>query len=119
MADIEKKTTCACGHDHEHEHHHDDCCCGHDHDHHEHEENGACICGHDHSPATEGVGHDRAMGRIFFALFGGILTINSFLLNWFLPKQEFAAEMSALFGAFVLALPIIITAITDLIRGKV
>ena len=54
------------------------------------------------------------MGRIFFAILGGLLTVNSFLLEWLLPGQEFASKMSALFGAFVLAFPIIITAITDI-----
>lgn len=33
--------------------------------------------------------------------------------------QEFASRMSALFGAFILAMPIIMTAIKDLINGKV
>ncbi len=133
MSEVENKVPCSCGHDDNHQHD-GSCCgghaveakaacaCGHDHEHehagHSHQ-NGACICGHDHSPQTEGVGHDRAMGRIFFALLGGILTVNSFLLDWLLPKQEFASEMSALFGAFILALPIISTAIKDLIRGKV
>ena len=133
MSEVENKIPCSCGHDDNHQHD-GSCCgghaveakaacaCGHDHEHvhagHSHQ-NGACICGHDHSPQTEGVGHDRAMGRIFFALLGGILTVNSFLLDWLLPKQEFASEMSALFGAFILALPIIGTAIKDLIRGKV
>ena len=133
MSEVENKVPCSCGHDDNHQHD-GSCCgghaveakaacaCGHDHEHvhagHSHQ-NGACICGHDHSPQTEGVGHDRAMGRIFFALLGGILTVNSFLLDWLLPKQEFASEMSALFGAFILALPIIGTAIKDLIRGKV
>ena len=100
---------CACGHDHDHEHEHH-----HDHD---HEPGGFCPCGHD--AVSGGVGHDRAMGRIFFALLGGILTVNSFLLEWALPEQAFAASISALFGAFVLALPIIITAIKDLVNGKV
>ena len=88
---------CACGHDHDHEHEHH-----HDHD---HEPGGFCPCGHD--AVSGGVGHDRAMGRIFFALLGGILTVNSFLLEWALPEQAFAASISALFGAFVLALPML------------
>ncbi len=110
----------------EHIHNHQgDCCCGHDHAHdhgkcsHDHgKQDSTCICGHDHK-AEGGVGHDRSMGRVFFALVGGILTANSFILNAWLPEQEFAANMSALFGAFILALPIIITAIKDLVRGKV
>ncbi|MBE6365593.1 MAG: cation-translocating P-type ATPase [Lentisphaerae bacterium] len=105
---------CCCGHDHGHKHDHDHCNCGHEHG----KEDSTCICGHDHK-AEGGVGHDRSMGRVFFALVGGILTANSFILNAWLPEQEFAANMSALFGAFILALPIIITAVKDLVRGKV
>ena len=114
---------CSCGHDHKydhcdcgHDHHKEEssCICGHDH----HKVDSTCICGHDHK-AEGGVGHDRSMGRVFFALLGGILTANSFILNAWLPEQEFAAHMSALFGAFILALPIIITAVKDLVRGKV
>ncbi len=101
--------SCCCGHDY-----HDHCGCGHDHDH----QDSTCICGHDHK-AEGGVGHDRSMGRVCFALVGGILTANSFILQKFLPEQEFAASMSALLGAFILALPIITTAFKDLIRGKV
>jgi len=99
--------TCACGCGHHHHHHHD-------HD----AEDSTCICGHDHK-AEGGVGHDRSMGRIFFALVGGLLTLNSYLLNALLPNQAFAAQMSALLGAFILALPIIWVAIKDLVRGKV
>ena len=135
MSDIDKKhsESCSCGHDHSHKHDH--CSCGHDHDHkhsHNHENcscghdhkhdhdhmDGTCICGHNHKEEG-GVGHDRAMGKIFFVLFGGILTLNSFILNWTMPDLEFAAELSALLGAFILALPIIITAVKDLINGKV
>ena len=93
-----------------------DCCCG-NHEHH-HEADSTCICGHDHK-AEGGVGHDRSMGRIFFALVGGLLTLNSYLLSTFLPEQAFASQMSALLGAFILALPIIWVAVKDLVRGKV
>ncbi len=107
--------SCACGHDHHH--HHSDG----EHRHsggHRPAPNGGCICGHDHR--TEGgVGHDRSMGKMMFALLGGILTLNSFLLSWLLPQQAFAADMSALFGAAILALPIVITAVRDLVNGKV
>ncbi|MCQ2378442.1 MAG: transporter substrate-binding domain-containing protein, partial [Victivallaceae bacterium] len=104
---------CACGHDH---HHHDDghCTCGQNHHHHD---DGHCICGHDHR--AEGVAHDRSMGKLFFIAVGGVLTLNSFALETFFPAQNFAAQMSALFGAFILALPIILTAVKDLTHGKV
>ena len=104
---------CSCGHDHAHKHDHN-CSCGHDHD----KMDSTCICGHDHK-AEGGVGHDRAMGRIAFAIIGGLLTANSFLLKWLLPDQTTAWQLNALFGAFILAFPIITTAVKDLIRGKV
>ncbi|MBR7104701.1 MAG: cadmium-translocating P-type ATPase [Lentisphaeria bacterium] len=128
MSDMDNKKhsdACSCGHDHDHDH--GKCSCGHDHDHdhgkcscgHDHDHmDGTCICGHNHK-AEGGVGHDRAMGKIFFVLFGGILTLNSFILDWTMPDLEFASELSALLGAFILALPIIITAVKDLINGKV
>ena len=123
MAEHTHTGKCACGHDHEHEHEHEEhvCLCGHDHEH-EHEHTGhTCICGHDHGAdtLTDGVGHDRAIGKLFFALTGGLLTLNSFLLEYFLPAQAYAAQLSALCGAVVLALPIVITAVKDLWRGKV
>ncbi len=115
-----KKTACGCGHDHAHEHEHDGCC-GHDHAPagavaSAAAERPACPCGHD---AVGGVGHDRSMGRISSALVGGMLIINSFLLEWLLPGQQFAAMFSALAGALILAFPIVMTAIKDLIHGKV
>ena len=123
MAEHTHTEKCACGHDHEHEHEKRACLCGHDHEHeHEHEHEGhTCICGHDHGAETltDGVGHDRAIGKLFFALTGGLLTLNSFLLEYFLPAQAYAAQLSALCGAVVLALPIVLTAVKDLWRGKV
>ncbi len=95
---------CGCGNKHHHEHHE-----------HHHEHRGNCPCGHD----AGGTGHDRNMGKISFAVLGGLLTLNSFILQKFLPGQEFAAHLSALFGAFILAFPIIVTAVRDLVNGKV
>ena len=121
MSELEHKNCgnhCDCkSHAHEHHHHDGECSCGHEHHHHD-EMDSTCICGHDHK-AEGGVGHDRSMGRLFFALVGGMLTANSFILQKFLPNQAFAADMSALAGAFILAMPIIITAVKDLVRGKV
>lgn len=110
---------CGCGHEHNHDHSQEHCS-EHDHNKPKTMMDGVCICGHNHhEEATGGVGHDRAMGKIFFALLGGILTVNSFLMNWLLPEQEFAGHLSALLGAFILAFPIIVTAVKDLINGKV
>ena len=118
---------CACGHEHhhhDHDHEHGEpCACGHEHHHHHHdhdEDEGPhyCPCGCD-DPVTAGTGHDRTMGRLSFALVGGMFTANSFLINWLWPHQEFAAMLSAFVGAIILALPLIITAVKDLVHGKV
>ena len=117
---VEAQDVCACGHHHDHdhhdhEHHHDhDCCCGHDHD---PDEPTRCIsCG---APIGEGVGHSRSMGRASFAFVGGFLIVNSYLLSWLFPDETFAANLSAAIGAVTLALPIVVTAIRDLIEGRV
>jgi len=117
---VEAQEVCACGHHHDHdhhdhEHHHDhDCGCGHDHD---PDEPTRCIsCG---APIGEGVGHSRSMGRASFAFVGGFLIVNSYLLSWLFPNEVFAADLSAAIGAVTLALPIVVTAIRDLIEGRV
>lgn len=61
----------------------------------------------------------RSLVLVGFAVLGGMLTANSFILSYFLSGQTFAATFSALFGAFVLAMPIIYTAVKDLFSGKV
>ena len=61
----------------------------------------------------------RSLILVGFAVLGGMLTANSFILSYFLPGQTFAATFSALIGAFVLAMPIIYTAVKDLFSGKV
>ena len=105
-----------------HEHHHEHgpgCLCGHDHHHHEvnPEEPTRCIsCG---APIGEGVGHGRSMGRIGFAVVGGFLIINHYLLSWLMPELQFAASLSAFLGAVILALPIVLTAVKDLWEGRV
>ena len=63
--------------------------------------------------------HTGRLTQLSFAVVGGMLTVNSFILSYFLPDQTFAATFSALLGAFVLALPIVYTAIKDLVSGKV
>ena len=86
------------------------CCCGHDHHEHHHEDASICVCG---QPMGEGVGHSRSMGRAGFAVAGGFLILNSFLLEWFFPNQEFASELSAVLGAIVLALPLSLIHISE------
>lgn len=61
----------------------------------------------------------KLFGNIGISLFGGLLIANSFILQWLLPGQEYASEFSAIIGAILLAIPIFVTAITDLIEGNV
>lgn len=115
---------CCCGHhdheeccEHDHHHEHDDCCCGHDHGSDDPHEPTRCIsCG---APIGEGTGHNRSMGRASFAFVGGFLIANSFLLSLLFPDMTFASKLSAMLGAITLSLPILWTAIGDLIAGRV
>ena len=59
------------------------------------------------------------MGRASFAFVGGFLIVNSYLLALLFPDEVFASELSAALGAVTLALPIVVTAIRDLIEGRV
>jgi len=68
---------------------------------------------------TEGHGHDRSMGNVTLVVLGGIFVLNAFLLKSFFPVQAFAAELSAILGAFILSFPIIWAAAKDLLSGKV
>ncbi|OGV53442.1 MAG: hypothetical protein A2X49_04380 [Lentisphaerae bacterium GWF2_52_8] len=76
-----------------------------------------CACGHSH--VSQGPGHSRSMARLSVALIGAYFIANSYLLHWLFPAQVFAAELSAVIGALVLALPIIIEALRDLYEGVV
>jgi len=55
------------------------------------------------------------------AVVGGVFVINSYLANAFFKAwiDPFAIELSALIGAVILALPILISAVRDLLGGKV
>ncbi len=90
----------------------------------------ACGCGHDLSQEEPtrciscgapvgGTGHERSMGRIGFAVVGGFLIVNYYLLHWLFPELGFAASLSAFAGAVILALPIVVTAVKDLCEGRV
>ena len=59
------------------------------------------------------------MGRASFAFVGGFLIVNSYLLSLLFSDEIFASELSAALGAITLALPIVVTAIRDLIEGRV
>lgn len=86
------------------------------HDHNSHDEGHVCpICG----PISDGQAHDRSMGRLSAAMIGGYFVLNSYILQWWLPREVFCFELSALVGSLILSFPIIFTAMKDLVRGKV
>ena len=66
-------------------------------------------CGTDHEHATQQLG---------VTLFGLILVINSFIIEWFTANGKTAADLSAGLGAIVLGWPIIVVAVKDLRRGN-
>ncbi len=90
-------------HDHDHDHH------GHDHAHHEHGPGAAGgDCGHDHS-------HTQI--QLTQTIFGLLLVLNGFAVDWFLDARV-VADFSAMAGAFLLGYPIVWTAIKDLRMGR-
>jgi Zn2+/Cd2+-exporting ATPase len=77
-------------------------------DHHDHEHTGCADCGHDHSHTTFNLRR---------TVFGLVLIVNSFLVEWILDRGSVVADLSAAIGALVLGIPILITAFKDLRRG--
>ncbi len=93
-------------HGHGHGHGHGD---GHDHDHHDHKAGEKCdSCGHDHSHTQIKLGQ---------TILGLILVLNSYVVEWIFPGTTVVADFSAMAGALILGIPIILTAIKDLRRG--
>ncbi len=101
---------------HDHDHDHDDSHShghghgdGHDHDHHDHKDGEKCeSCGHDHSHTEIKLGQ---------TILGLILVLNSYVVEWMFPGTDVVADFSAMAGALILGVPIILTAIKDLRRG--
>ncbi|HBC86451.1 MAG TPA: hypothetical protein DCZ94_05810 [Lentisphaeria bacterium] len=77
------------------------------------------ICGCDPDHESGGAPHSRSLARLSIALVGGFFILNSYILVWMQPDQTFTAELSAIIGAIILALPIFIVAFKDLAKGKV
>ncbi len=100
-----------CGHDHAHDHDHDH---DHAHDHshhhdHDHGPGGSCSqCGHDHSHTNV------KLTQVFVGL---AFIVNAFLVEWFFEQGTVLADFSAMAGALLLGVPIVLTAIKDLRRG--
>lgn len=68
----------------------------------------------------DGHGHPEGT-RLVTAVLGGILVLNSYLAGALFPGaiDPVAADLSAVLGALILGIPILITAVRDLLRGKV
>ena len=66
-------------------------------------------CGHDHEHATQQLG---------VTLFGLILVINSFIIEWFTANGKTMADLSAGVGAIILGWPIVVVAVKDLRKGN-
>ncbi len=81
----------------------------------------ACDHDHGHDGETHGQSfhdHRHAQINLGVAVFGGILLINSWLAT-LVYQDKFLSMLSAVVGALMLAAPILYSAITDAIRGKV
>ena len=76
---------------------------------HEHEHGPECGCGHDHE-------HSNVSLR--WMLFGLVLVLNAFVVDWLFEAGGTVASVSAFFGSLILGTPIIITAVKDLKLGR-
>ncbi|HCN06828.1 MAG TPA: hypothetical protein DIT01_02770 [Lentisphaeria bacterium] len=76
------------------------------------------IVAQDHSSCEHD--HGNAKVNLIVAVVGGILIINSALADW-LPyySDGFQSKMSAIIGAIILALPILVSAVKDVLRGRI
>ncbi len=76
------------------------------------------ICGCDHHEGDGGNGKILGISKLGIAFIGGYFILNSYLLTWLQPDQDFTAELSAIVGALILAAPIFILAFKDLAKGR-
>lgn len=65
--------------------------------------------------------HHHETLRLVLAMLGGVLVLNAYLSEIFFADaiDPFAIRLSALVGALILAVPIFIAAVRDLVRGKI
>ena len=76
---------------------------------HAHTQDGKCSCGEHHS---------HAQVQLRQTAFGLVLIFNSFIYEWLIERGSPVAGFSAMFGAFVLALPIVCVAFKDMRLGS-
>ena len=77
---------------------------------------------HDHDGDKEGHHHEHGhtVVNLAVAFLGGILIVNSVLAEWFVyTKSPIAADLSAMLGALILAIPILYTAVKDIAEGNI
>jgi Cd2+/Zn2+-exporting ATPase len=91
------QVTSKASHD-EHDHHH----------HHDHDHDGCSSCGHDHS-------HTEV--KLQQVILGLIFIINSFVAEKFLAQGAAISSLSAMIGALILGVPIVLLGMKDLRRG--
>ncbi len=65
---------------------------------------------------TQPGGH-RASRLLWWVLVGTAFVINSYIARWVYPDNPVAGDISAVFGALMLAAPILRTAVRDVLRG--
>src|SRR4051812_31825736 len=79
-----------------------------DHGHHHHHEHGpGCDCGHEHAPV-----------RLKQTLIGVVFVVNAYIVDWLFEQGSTIANASAMIGAIILGLPIVLIAIKDLRIGR-
>ena len=78
----------------------------------------SALVAHDHGSSEHD--HGNAKVNLIVAVVGGILIVNSALADW-LPYygDEFQSKLSAIIGAIILALPILVSAVKDVLRGRI
>ena len=76
---------------------------------------------HDHSCPACGDHGQHEKTRLTIAVLGGMLVLNSYIAKAFFSADidPFAIELSAIAGALILAAPIFIASVRDLLKGNV
>jgi Cd2+/Zn2+-exporting ATPase len=76
---------------------------------HEHEHGPNCGCGHD---------HEHSVVHLWQAVLGVVCVLNSFVVDWIYGGDNQIANISAMVGAIILIIPILLTSVRDLRAGR-
>lgn len=60
----------------------------------------------------------RTILRLIATFLGGALILNSYIALWLFPESPIRAEISAMLGAIFLGTPLVLSAVKDLLKGK-